>query len=192
MVSGHYDHVGVVSGRIYHGADDNASGTAATLAVAQALANEQHPRNVLIALWSAEEIGLIGSNAFITTPPVPLDQIAAVHHGSTTGIHEGFGSFGSRASVMGGSAIMVAAENLKKTIREAAARHCGCAADAVAIVDGLRAVAVGGQQLRLSAFAAEGIEAAGTFSNSKRTYSYGAHAAHIAVDAQTGQIEVLE
>ena len=123
---------------------------------------------------------------------IPLDQITAVHHGSTTGIHEGFGSFGSRASVMGGSAIMVAAENLKKTIREAAARHCGCAADAVAIVDGLRAVSVGGQQLRLSAFAAEGLEAAGTFSNSKRTYSYGAHAAHVAVDAQTGQIEVLD
>jgi carbon-monoxide dehydrogenase large subunit len=123
---------------------------------------------------------------------IPLDQIAAVHHGSTTGIHEGFGSFGSRASVMGGSAIMVAAENLKQAIREAAARHCGCAPDEVAIVDGMRAVSAGGHPLPLSVLAPEGFEAAGTFSNSKRTYSYGAHAAHIAVDAQTGQIEVLD
>ena len=123
---------------------------------------------------------------------IPIDQIAAVHHGSTTGIHEGFGSFGSRASVMGGSAIMVAAENLKKVIREAAAQRCGCLPDEVAIIDGLRAVAAGGHQLQLSALVPEGFNAAGTFSNSKRTYSYGAHAAHIAVDAQTGQIEVLD
>ena len=93
---------------------------------------------------------------------------------------------------MGGSAIMVAAENLKKVIREAAAQRCGCLPDEVAIIDGLRAVAAGGHQLQLSALVPEGFNAAGTFSNSKRTYSYGAHAAHIAIDAQTGTIEVLD
>ena len=87
-IGAHYDHLGrgglgsslaskEEAGGIHHGADDNASGTAATLAIAQTLSKEKHRRNVLIALWSAEEIGLIGSNAFITTPPVPLDQIAA-------------------------------------------------------------------------------------------------------------------
>ena len=87
-IGAHYDHLGrgglgsslaskEETGGIHHGADDNASGTAATLAVAQTLAREKHRRNVLIALWSAEEIGLIGSNAFIAAPPVPLDQIAA-------------------------------------------------------------------------------------------------------------------
>jgi len=90
VIGAHYDHLGhgdrgtSLAGRdeaggIHHGADDNASGTAAVLAVAESLAKFAQPRrrHVLIALWSAEEIGLVGSNAFVTTPPVPLDQIAA-------------------------------------------------------------------------------------------------------------------
>ena len=84
----HYDHLGRGShgnslaakedaGRIHYGADDNASGTAAVLAAGRALAATQRARHVLLAFWSAEEIGLIGSNAFVTTPPVPSDQLAA-------------------------------------------------------------------------------------------------------------------
>ncbi|MGE3274902.1 MAG: M20/M25/M40 family metallo-hydrolase [Vicinamibacterales bacterium] len=83
----HYDHLGRggsgslagkdQAGQIHHGADDNASGTAAVLAAAAELAGRPRPRNVLVAFWSAEEIGLIGSNAFVTHPPVPLDQMAA-------------------------------------------------------------------------------------------------------------------
>ncbi len=89
-IGAHYDHLGRGgSGNslaskedlagIHHGADDNASGTAAVLAMAQALAEFAQPRrrHVIVGFWSAEEIGLIGSNAFVTTPPVPLDQIAA-------------------------------------------------------------------------------------------------------------------
>ncbi len=84
----HYDHLGTGShgnslapkdeaGRIHHGADDNASGTAAVLAAGRILAKSPRSRHVLLAFWSAEEIGLIGSNAFVTTPPVPADQFAA-------------------------------------------------------------------------------------------------------------------
>jgi hypothetical protein len=84
----HYDHLGRGShgnslaakedaGKIHFGADDNASGTAAVLAAGRALAATQRSRHVLLAFWSAEEIGLIGSNAFVTTPPVPSDQLAA-------------------------------------------------------------------------------------------------------------------
>ena len=88
VIGAHYDHLGR-GGRgnslasqdevqeIHHGADDNASGTAAVLAIAESLAQEPRQRHVLIALWSAEEIGLVGSNAFTSAPPVPLDQIAA-------------------------------------------------------------------------------------------------------------------
>jgi hypothetical protein len=47
------------------------------LAIADTLAREPRRRHVLVAFWSAEEIGLIGSNAFTTAPPVPLGQIAA-------------------------------------------------------------------------------------------------------------------
>ncbi len=84
----HYDHLGrggngnslagkEETGRIHYGADDNASGTAAVLAIAEALSNAPRRRNVLVGFWSAEEIGLIGSNAFVNKPPVPPGELAA-------------------------------------------------------------------------------------------------------------------
>jgi hypothetical protein len=84
----HFDHLGhgeagntlagkEDAGKIHFGADDNASGSAAVLAIAATLAKQPRSRNVLVGFWSGEELGLIGSNAFSTTPPVPLDAIAA-------------------------------------------------------------------------------------------------------------------
>src|SRR4051812_21281129 len=84
----HYDHLGhgeagntlagkEDAGKIHFGADDNASGSAAVLAIAGTLAQQPRKRNVLVGFWSGEELGLIGSNAFSTQPPVPLDAIAA-------------------------------------------------------------------------------------------------------------------
>ena len=88
VIGAHYDHLGrggkgnSLASRdeakaIHHGADDNASGTAAVLAMAEDVARQPRRRHVLIALWSAEEIGLVGSNAFTAAPPIPLNQIAA-------------------------------------------------------------------------------------------------------------------
>ncbi len=89
VLGAHYDHLGRGShgnslatkdeaGQIHHGADDNASGTAAVLAAGRELAKKPaRARHIMLGFWSAEEIGLIGSNAFVTTPPVPNDQIAA-------------------------------------------------------------------------------------------------------------------
>ena len=88
IAGAHYDHLGhggkgnslaskEEAGGIHHGADDNASGTAAVLAIATALSSQPRRRNVILALWSAEEIGLVGSNAFINAPPVPIDRLAA-------------------------------------------------------------------------------------------------------------------
>ena len=87
-IGAHYDHLGrggngnslaskEDAGGIHHGADDNASGTAAVLAIAETLAKQPRRRNVVFALWSAEEIGLVGSAAFVAMPPVPLNQLAA-------------------------------------------------------------------------------------------------------------------
>jgi hypothetical protein len=87
-VGAHYDHLGrgghgnslarkEESGRVHAGADDNASGTAAVLAIAETLAKQPRKRNVLLALWSGEELGLIGSSAFVAEPPVPVAQIEA-------------------------------------------------------------------------------------------------------------------
>ncbi len=88
VVGAHYDHLGhggsgsslaskEQAGQVHHGADDNASGTAAVLALAETLSSQPRKRNLLIAFWSGEELGLIGSNAFVTTPPVPVADMAA-------------------------------------------------------------------------------------------------------------------
>jgi hypothetical protein len=88
VLGAHYDHLGrglsgtslaskEEAGAIHLGADDNASGTAAVLAAAAELARQPLHRNVVFALWSAEEIGLVGSNAFVASPPVPIEQLAA-------------------------------------------------------------------------------------------------------------------
>src|SRR5205814_7558847 len=87
-IGAHYDHLGhgeagntlaakEDAGKIHFGADDNASGTAAVLAVAETLAAEPRQRNVVFAFWSGEELGLIGSSAFTKGPALPLDQVAA-------------------------------------------------------------------------------------------------------------------
>jgi Zn-dependent M28 family amino/carboxypeptidase len=88
IIGAHYDHLGHGStggslaskeqaGQVHHGADDNASGTAAVLAVAEALAGQPRKRNLVVAFWSAEELGLIGSNHFVTNPPMPATDMAA-------------------------------------------------------------------------------------------------------------------
>jgi carbon-monoxide dehydrogenase large subunit len=122
---------------------------------------------------------------------MPLDRIRGVYHGSTTHVREGFGSFSSRSTVMGGSAVIDAAHNLKAAIRAAAAKRLGCAADDITIDSG-QAIAPGRKSIALAALAAEGISAEGTYASTKRTYSYGAHAVHIAVDPKTGHVAVLD
>ena len=83
----HFDHLGHgrngnslarkdEAGQIHFGADDNASGTSALLALAETLARQPRRRHVLLAFWSGEEIGLVGSASFAAKPPVPLDQMA--------------------------------------------------------------------------------------------------------------------
>lgn len=75
VLSAHYDHVGVRGGQIYNGADDNASGTAAVLALAEALLKAPLEHSVIIALLDAEEIGSPGAKAFLDAGLVPRDSI---------------------------------------------------------------------------------------------------------------------
>jgi len=121
---------------------------------------------------------------------VTMDRIR-LHHGSTTHLKEGFGSYHSRSVVMGGSAILDAANNLKAEIRKVAAARFGCAAGDVAIGADLMATH-GGKSLSAAQLASAGLSVEGTFSNHHHTYAYGAAAAHVAVDPGTGRVEVLE
>lgn len=75
VVTAHYDHIGMSGRRVYNGADDNASGVAGILALAKSM--QAHPPNhsVIFVATDAEEIGLIGAQAFVSRPPVDLKQI---------------------------------------------------------------------------------------------------------------------
>ena len=93
MVGAHYDHLGRgeagamnrqgEEGLIHHGADDNASGVATLLELADALAAERRknpaafPRGMIFAAWAGEEIGLLGSSRFADHPPLPLTNVVA-------------------------------------------------------------------------------------------------------------------
>ncbi len=88
MVTAHYDHVGYGKpsnsfgplGQIHNGADDNASGDAGILEVANAFNQLPQPpkRSVMFGLWDGEEAGLLGSKYWIEHPTVPLASVAAV------------------------------------------------------------------------------------------------------------------
>ncbi|MEM6703393.1 MAG: M28 family peptidase [Acidobacteriota bacterium] len=88
MLGAHYDHIG--TGRsgnsratdleatdIHYGADDNASGVAAVLDVGRQLAERDLGRAVVLAFWSGEELGLIGSTAFANGEVLEADELAA-------------------------------------------------------------------------------------------------------------------
>lgn len=82
VISAHFDHLGQANQQIFHGADDNASGTAAVLAIAAtfdslAKAGIRPQRSILFVLFSGEEGGLIGSTYFIQNTPVGLDKFVA-------------------------------------------------------------------------------------------------------------------
>ncbi len=93
VVGAHYDHLdtrsagdgfhcsarGTPGGPVCNGATDNAAGVAAVLAIGKALRRLPMPpeRSVVLALWDAEEDGLIGSNYYVNHPVVPLGATVA-------------------------------------------------------------------------------------------------------------------
>jgi carbon-monoxide dehydrogenase large subunit len=98
---------------------------------------------------------------------LPMERLK-VFHGSTTYVKEGFGAFHSRSVVMGGSAILLAAQNLKAQIGKD--------------ID-LKDVDL----KKLAPLSAEG-----TFHNHRHTYAYGAAAAHVTVDPRTGKVQLVD
>ncbi len=75
VVTAHFDHVGVRNGEIYNGADDNASGTAALMALAAYFAEHPPAHSTIFAALDAEEKGISGARAFVANPPVPIEQV---------------------------------------------------------------------------------------------------------------------
>ncbi len=126
LLSGHYDHLGIrapVAGdSIYNGAEDNASGTAAVLAAAEAFVKSgiETQRSILFMAVGAEESGLLGSQAFAANPTLPLRDLAAVLnmdvmnlYGSTRDVS----ALGTDQSSLGGTfSTAAAAEGLRVTV----------------------------------------------------------------------------
>ena len=87
VVGAHYDHLGRdcradesdPDDDICNGATDNATGVAAVLEIGRALAADPDPprRSVVLALWDTEEDSLAGSRAYVSDPPVPLEDTLA-------------------------------------------------------------------------------------------------------------------
>jgi hypothetical protein len=72
MVGAHYDHLAGCDG-----ADDNATGVAATLEIARVLAMAELQRTVVVACWDEEELGLVGSRAFAASAAADMLDIVA-------------------------------------------------------------------------------------------------------------------
>src|SRR5438876_10380749 len=79
VLGAHWDHLGSSGGATYHGADDNASGTAVVVGLARAFAAAGGARRTLVfVLFGAEEVGLIGSGHYVRHAALPLGQTAAM------------------------------------------------------------------------------------------------------------------
>ena len=100
IIGAHLDHVGTQGDVLYPGANDNASGSASVLAIAEAMARspERPARSVIFALWAAEESGLLGSTHFVENPLVPLDGVVAVLNMDCVGHGSGTLSLGGRGA----------------------------------------------------------------------------------------------
>jgi carbon-monoxide dehydrogenase large subunit len=122
---------------------------------------------------------------------MPMDRINQVFHGSTTYVSDGYGSYHSRSIVMGGSAVLDAATKLRAAMSAEAARRLNCGSAEVMLADG-RATAPDGKSVSWAELAPEPLSVEGAFSNHKHTWAYGAHAAHVAVDAKTGAVALID
>lgn len=82
IISAHYDHMGILLGQIYYGADDNGSGTASLMEIARIfkeLYNQgiKPKRSVLFLHLTGEEFGLFGSKYYVQNPIIPLKNTIA-------------------------------------------------------------------------------------------------------------------
>ncbi len=92
LMGAHLDHVGVRNGYVYNGADDNASGSGVVLEVARAMAQGGYKprRTIIFALWTGEELGLLGSLHYTKQPcgGVTMDQFVGSFNLDMVGMGE--------------------------------------------------------------------------------------------------------
>jgi Zn-dependent M28 family amino/carboxypeptidase len=77
VIGSHHDHNPPREGRVFPGADDNASGCVAMFVIAKAMMLERPKRSVIFVWHTAEERGLVGAYYFVQHSPVPPEKISA-------------------------------------------------------------------------------------------------------------------
>jgi hypothetical protein len=77
VLGAHYDHMGMNNGYVWNGADDNGSGTVGVLTIARAImaTGKKPDKTIIIALWTAEEEGLLGSRYYVQNLSYPLKNL---------------------------------------------------------------------------------------------------------------------
>jgi carbon-monoxide dehydrogenase large subunit len=113
-------------------------------------------------------------------------------HGSTTLLSEGWGSYHSRSTVMGGSAVTNATDLFKQEVRERASVVLKCEASQVSVAAGFAVSTQGAKVSWNDLVKDKPIELMGTFASHHHTYAYGCAAAHVTVDPNTGRVAVLD
>jgi|WetSurMetagenome_2_1015567.scaffolds.fasta_scaffold00464_8 hypothetical protein len=77
ILGAHYDHLGSGNGYIWNGADDNGSGTVGVMTLAKAImeTGKKPEKTIIIALWTAEEEGLLGSRYYVGHISYPVNNL---------------------------------------------------------------------------------------------------------------------
>jgi hypothetical protein len=77
VLGAHYDHLGMSNGYIWNGADDNGSGTVGVMTIAKAIieTRKKPEKTIIVALWTAEEEGQLGSRYYVQSLPFPLKNL---------------------------------------------------------------------------------------------------------------------
>jgi Zn-dependent M28 family amino/carboxypeptidase len=154
IIGAHYDHLGrecptaTPGDDVCNGAADNAAGVAAVLEIARRLAEDPPARSVLVALWDAEEDGLLGAAAFVAAPPIDLTSVSAYLNWDIQGVNllpslAGFtvvvgaetgGAVLSEAATAAGEASSLDAANLSLLFGQGRSDHAPFAAAGVPVV----------------------------------------------------------
>lgn len=118
IFSGHVDHIGGSGERINAGADDDASGCAALLSIAEAFQSlEKKPLRSILFLWvSGEEIGLYGSQSYVNNPLVPLEKTVADLNMDMIGRVKGVADTTAKTPMTGPTSVFVITDNQSREL----------------------------------------------------------------------------
>ncbi|MEI8226135.1 MAG: M28 family peptidase [Bacteroidota bacterium] len=122
VFSGHYDHIGASGSKVNTGADDDASGCAALLSMAEAFQSlEKKPLRSILFLWvSGEEIGLYGSKSYVDNPLFPLEKTVADLNMDMIGRVKGVADSTKENPMSGTNTVFVITDSQSKDLRSIA------------------------------------------------------------------------